>query len=120
MTEDTLYDRLGGDEGLEAVVGDFYERVLADDDLREYFDDTDMDALRDHQRAFLTMVTGGPTTYDGDDMRAAHAHLDLSAADFEAVAGHLDDALQSAGVSESDRAAVLSAVADLEDDVLNR
>ncbi|WP_423998976.1 group I truncated hemoglobin [Haloarcula salina] len=120
MTEDTLYDRLGGDEGLEAVVDDFYERVLADDDLRGYFDDTDVEALREHQRSFLSMVTGGPATYDGDDMRAAHAHLDLSAGDFEAVAGHLDDALRSAGVSAADRDAVLSAVSNLEDDVLNR
>jgi hemoglobin len=53
-------------------------------------------------------------------MREAHAHLDLDAADFAAVAGHLDDAIEAAGVAEDDRKAVLSAVADLEDDVLNR
>jgi hemoglobin len=117
---ETLYDRLGGADGIEAVVDDFYDRVLADDSLVEYFEDTDMDELRDHQREFVTMVTGGPHDYTGADMREAHAHLDLDAADFAAVAGHLDDALDAAGVDEEDRKAVLSAVADLEDDVLNR
>ncbi|WP_324757215.1 group I truncated hemoglobin [Haloarcula sp. GH36] len=117
---ETLYDRLGGADGIEAVVEDFYDRVLDDDSLVEYFEDTDMAELREHQREFITMVTGGPTEYDGADMRTAHAHLDLDGADFAAVAGHLDDALAAAGAADGDREAVLSAVADLEDDVLNR
>ena len=117
---ETLYERLGGAEGVETVVDDFYDRVLDDESLVEYFEDTEMADLREHQREFITMVTGGPTEYDGADMRTAHAHLDLDDADFVAVAGHLDDALAAAGVVDEDRGAVMAAVADLEDDVLNR
>jgi len=117
---ETLYDRLGGEAGVEAVVEDFYERVLSDDSLVEYFESIEMDDLRAHQREFITMVTDGPSDYDGPDMRTAHAHLDLTDQDFAAVAGHLDEALRAAGVADEDREAVMSAVADLEDDVLNR
>jgi hemoglobin len=117
---ETLYDRLGGSDGIETVVEEFYDRVLADESLAHFFEATDTDALRDHQRAFLTMVAGGPDEYDGPDMRTAHRHLDIGEADFEKVAKHLDDALRSSGVADEDREAVMKEVAGLEDAVLNR
>ena len=117
---ETLYDRLAADGGIEPVVDDFYDRVLADEALVAYFDDTDMDELRDHQRDFLAMVTGGPTEYDGADMRTAHAHLSLDGNDFAAIAGHLDRALEANGVAEADREAVLEAVVGYQDEILNR
>lgn len=115
-----LYDRLGGSDGIDAVVEEFYDRVLADESINHHFEGVDMAELRDHQRAFLTMVTGGPAACDGADMGQAHAHLAITEAGFAAVAGHLDDALRACGVADSDREAVLSEVADLEDAVLNR
>ena len=117
---ETLYDRLGGSDGIDAVVEEFYDRVLADESLAHFFEDTDTDALRDHQRAFLTMVAGGPDEYDGPDMRAAHGHLDIGESDFEKVATHLDDALRAKGVPDQEREAVMAEVAGLEDDVLDR
>ena len=115
-----LYERLGGEEGIERVVDEFYDRVLDDESIQHHFEGTDTDALREHQRAFLTMVSGGPEEYDGTDMREAHAHLAISEADFATVADHLDSALRACDVDEADREAVLSEVAALEDAVLNR
>lgn len=116
----TLYERLGGEDGIEAAVDEFYDRVLSDESLQHYFEGTDTDDLREHQRAFLTVVVGGPAEYDGDDMRRAHAHLAISEADFVAVADHLEDALRVEGVEEEDREQVLSEVLALEGAVLNR
>ncbi|MBX0324584.1 group 1 truncated hemoglobin [Halomicroarcula sp. F13] len=117
---ETLYDRLGGEAGIEAVVETFYDRVLADESLAQYFEDTDVEALREHQRQFLAAVTGGADSYDGQSMRAAHAHLDLTEDDFAAVAGHLDSALRAHDVDPSDREQVLTAVVDLETEILDR
>jgi hemoglobin len=116
----TLYERLGGGDAIEAVVDEFYEAVLADPQLAPYFEDVDVTRQRAHQTAFIAAVTGGPGTYDGDDMREAHAHLDLSAADFAAVAGHLNDALAECGVADDDRETVMSEVASLEPAILGR
>lgn len=66
------------------------------------------------------MVAGGPEEYDGDDMRAAHAHLPTTEAEFGAVAEHLDAVLREAGVADADREVVTTEVAGLEDAVLNR
>ncbi len=120
MSEETLYQRLGGEEAIAAVVDRFYERVLADDQLAHFFEDVDMDRLRAHQTQFISAVTGGPVQYTGDDMYEAHKHLDLTPADFAAVAGHLQASLEEFDLPEEDVEEVMGAVAKLEDDVLGR
>jgi hemoglobin len=119
-TDGTLYDRLGGRDGIEAVVETFYDRVLDDDRVNGHFEGMAMDDLRAHQAAFLTGVTGGPDEYDGREMRAAHAGLDLSESEFDVVADHLDRALAAHGVAEADREAVLAEVESLKPAVLGR
>jgi hemoglobin len=116
----TLHEDIGGEDAIAAVVDDFYDRVLADESLAPHFEGTSMDELRDHQRQFLGMVTGGPVEYSGADMRAAHRHLALSDDDFDAVAGHLDAALRDNGVADDHVAAILDEVESLRDDVLDR
>ncbi len=110
MTDTTLYDRLGGEEAIGAVVTEFYDRVLADERLEPYFEDTDMSQQRAHQTRFLSSVTGGPIQYDGDDMGTAHEGMGISHADYDAIAAHLDDALGEFDVADADRKAVLEAV----------
>jgi len=120
MSRGTLYERLGGREAIEAVVDEFYDRVLADESLVPYFEGTETDELRSHQAAFVAAVAGGPDSYDGASMREAHADLDLSPGEFAAVAGHLDDALAEFDVADEDREALLAEVATLEDAILDR
>lgn len=116
--DSTLYDRLGGQETIDAVVDEFYDRVLADPELEPYFQGTDTDALRRHQKEFVAHVAGGPVEYSGENMRAAHAHLDITGEAFDRVAEHLDASLQACGVDEADREVLLTAVADLRGDVV--
>ena len=117
--EETLYERLGGQDAIDAVVDEFYDRVLADDDLQSYFAETDTEELRDHQAAFLTYVTGGAEAYDGPGMDGAHEHLDVTPEAFARVAEHLDDSLCACGVDEPEREEVMTAVANLEDEVVS-
>src|SRR6056297_2047130 len=87
---ETLYHRLGGKEQISSIVDAFYERVLADDSVAQFFEDVDMAAQRAHQTQFLSAVAGGPVEYDGEEMRAAHEGLGLEPEHFEAIATHLD------------------------------
>lgn len=118
--EKTLYGKLGGKEQIETVVDEFYDRVLSDDSLVDFFEDMDMAAQRAHMTQFLSAVAGGPVEYSGDDMRAAHEGLGLEQEHFDAVARHLEDALRECGVPETQVEAVLSEVVALEDAVLCR
>ncbi|ELZ81483.1 group 1 truncated hemoglobin [Haloferax larsenii] len=120
MQDQSLYSEIGGHEAVDAVVSDFYDRVLADESVAHYFDDTDMAKQHAHQVQFISAVAGGPVEYDGEDMRDAHAHLGLTGDDFDAIANHLEVALRDNGVSESNRAAILDEVEALRAPILNQ
>lgn len=118
MTDSTLYEKLGGQEAIDAVVDRFYERVLSDDRLAGFFDDTDVQELRAHQAAFLTYVTGGTDDWEGRSMREAHADLGITDEDFDAVAVHLRETLAEFDVPDAHAETVMSAVADLRGEVV--
>lgn len=120
---DSLYDRIGGEAAVEAAVDIFYRKVLADPTISEFFDNTDMDEQRAKQKAFLSMVFGGPKEYSGKDMREAHAPLvekGLNDSHFDAVAGHLDATLRELNVPDDLIGEVMAIAGSTRDDVLNR
>ena len=103
------------------IVDLFYKKVLTDDSISQFFDDSDMDAQRAKQKSFLTMVFGGPNEYTGEDMRTAHAPLvakGLNEDHFNAVAGHLQATLQELGLSDDLVNQVMTIAASTHDDVL--
>lgn len=114
----TLYDRLGGEDAIAAVVDEFYERMIADERVAHFFEDVDMQRQRAHQTQFLSAVTGGPVEYTGQEMAAAHDHLDIDRDEFDVVAMHLAETLEAFDVDEDDRAAVLAEVESYEDAVV--
>ncbi len=70
-----MVERIGGNPAVESAVEEFYARVLAERQLKQFFRDVDMDELKRQQRAFLTQALGGPARYRGPDIKSAHAHL---------------------------------------------
>lgn len=76
MTEETLYDAIGGRETVRKLVEAFYPRVYADPDLSPIFPD-DMSQIMKKQEMFLTQFLGGPPLYSevyGPPMMR-HRHL---------------------------------------------
>jgi hemoglobin len=71
----TLFEKLGGAAAVDVAVDRFYERVLQDDRIKHFFEYTDMQKQRTHQKAFLTYAFGGTDKYDGRYMREAHKDL---------------------------------------------
>jgi hemoglobin len=75
------------------------------------------------QKAFLTMVFGGPVEYTGKDMREGHAHLvqrGLDDSHFNAVIELLGDSLREVGAPEELIARVAAIAESARKDVLNR
>ena len=117
----SLYESLGGEAAVNAAVDIFYRKVLTDDSISHFFDDTDMERQAAKQKAFLTYAFGGPNHYSGKDMRAAHAHLvlqGLNESHFNAVAGHLQSTLQELGAPPELIAQVMAIAGSTHDDVL--
>jgi hemoglobin len=114
-----LYDGLGGEAAIVAVVEKFYARVLADPMLAPFFANVEMSRLKRHQFAFLSQALGGPRRYSGVTMSKAHAHLRIEPRHFSAVAGHLVETLRELGVSEDLISEVGAAVTPLSREIVN-
>jgi hemoglobin len=97
----TLFDQIGGEDSIDRAVDSFYDRMLDDESLAEWFAGVDLDQLKEHQRAFLAVGLGGPEAYDGRSMRVAHAGLDITDAAYTTSMSHLSGALSALGVEPS-------------------
>jgi len=96
-TSVSLYDQIGGAEGIDSVIDCFYERVIADPLLAPVFAATPMERLRHMQKEFLAAALDGPQEYSGGELNAVHAGRGITAAHFAAFAGHLFEVLQESG-----------------------
>ncbi|MFD3704818.1 group 1 truncated hemoglobin [Nocardia sp. NPDC058658] len=115
----SIYEQIGGEAALVAVVDDLYERIMADEVLRGYFAEVDSDRIIKQQVAFFAEALGGPAGYTGKAMRAAHAGLGISQDDFDRVAGHLVAALTAAGVPDEVVCEIIGAVAALAGEIVS-
>jgi methyl-accepting chemotaxis protein len=115
----TLFERIGGIPAIKATVDLFYEKVLADPDLKPFFAETNLAWLKGRQNAFFIQALGGPAVYKGKDMKSAHEKLSITAADFGRVAGHLVASLAELKVPQALIDEVVDAVTPLADQIVN-
>jgi len=119
----SLYDQLGGQAAVDIAVDIFYRKVLTDDRVSSFFDGVDMDRQIAKQKAFLTMVLGGPSNYSGKDLRAGHAHLvkrGLNDSHVDVIIGLLGQTLGELGVAEPLIQQVAALAESTRNDVLSR
>jgi len=123
MSEQSLYDQIGGEAAVDAAVDIFYRKVLADDRINKYFEGVDMERQAAKQKAFLTVAFGGPNKYTGKDMRDAHAHLvakGLNDSHFDAVMEHIGATLTELNVPDELIAKAAAIAESTRNDVLGR
>jgi len=86
----SLFERLGGNEGITAIAGDVIDNHLANEAVANRFSESDVPALKHAAATFFITGTGGENVYEGKDMLSTHKGMNISAVEFMAV---LDDAL---------------------------
>jgi len=117
-----LYNRLGGYDAIAAVTDDLLGRLVADPQLGKFFvglNDTSKTRIRQHFVDFLCKATGGPCAYMGQDMKTAHAGMNISEADWAAAVRDLQATLDKFKVPARERGEVLSAVSSLKPDIVH-
>jgi hemoglobin len=122
MTQ-SLYEKLGGEPAVNAAVDIFYRKMLTDDRVSRFFEGVDMDRQAAKQKAFLTMVFGGPAEYSGKDMYEGHKHLikmGLNDSHVDVVIENLGATLTELGVANDLIQEVASIANSVRDDVLGR
>ena len=116
----SLYDRLGGQTGIEAITEAMLVRTADDPRIREDFAEADIVHLHASLSEHLCSLTGGPCTYRGRDMKAAHAGLGLTEADFNALVENLVDAMTERGIPLGTQNDLLAILAPMRGDVIRQ
>jgi hemoglobin len=89
---DSLYERLGGTEGITNIASDLVDIHMANPAIAPRFANSYPDKVKNGAATFFITGTGGPEVYEGKDMLATHKGMNISAHEFMAV---LDDALEA-------------------------
>lgn len=87
----SLYDRLGGVYAIAAVVDVFMDKLFVNDILNankaidEARKRVPAAGLKYRVTEMMCMATGGPCSYTGRDMKATHANLNITEAEWDAM-----------------------------------
>ena len=123
--EKTLYQRLGGEKAITAVVDEFVGRVAADTRINSYF----AAAAGDPQRlgSFkmklvdqICQASGGPCKYLGKDMKTAHRGMGITGDQFGELVDDLAGALDKFKVGEKEKGELLGALGPMKTDIVEK
>ncbi len=81
----TLYDDLGGEDGLRELTEKFIREIAADDKIRQRYAKTDISRFHRMMQEHLCEVTDGPCEYSGDNMKETHGGMNIQSSEFNAL-----------------------------------
>ena len=125
----SLYDRLGGDAAISAVVDDFVNTAAADPAVNftragvagaPKWDPTpeNVAILKKHLTEFIEVAAGGPQKYEGRPNKEVHAGMKITEAEFGAIAKDLSNSLDKFKVPQKEHDELMAAVAGTHDDIV--
>jgi hemoglobin len=116
--EKSLYERLGGQAAISAVVDEFAGIVLKDDRINKKFAKSDANRLVTNLKAFVCKATGGPCSYGGRDMKTSHKGMGTTEGEFNALVEDLVKALDKFKVPDREKNELLGALGPLKGDIV--
>ncbi|MFO0961186.1 MAG: group 1 truncated hemoglobin [Isosphaeraceae bacterium] len=116
----TLFERIGGAEFLDRLVGRFYDKVLDDPVLGPFFAHTSMAKLRMMQKEFLGAMLDGPMRYTGVGLSHAHANRGITLEHYRQFANLFLETLKEEGVAQGDIDQVLDRLNIYADDIRSK
>jgi len=102
MAEQTLFEKYGGFSAISRIVLDFYDRLLDNDEIGPFFDNTEMGKLVDHQTKFIASLLGGPSSYTDEQLTQLHKHLDIKDEHMDQMITELVGTLKDHGITNED------------------
>lgn len=116
---DALYRQLGGQPGLVKLMDDFVPRLVADPRMNPFFKDTDQKHLKAQLVAQFCEVSGGPCRRVGPDMKKAHAGMDITKSNFNALVEVLQQSMNAQGIAFGAQNRLLAQLAPMHREIIN-
>lgn len=117
-TQGALYDDLGGQAGIEKLVGRFIFEIGNDALIRPYFEETDLDRFHEKLTEQICEVSGGPCRYSGDSMVDSHRNMGVTEAHFNQTVDLLIRAMEAEDIPHRVQNRLLAVLAPLREDII--
>lgn len=116
---DTLFDRLGGHNGITRITRELMRNHLANPLVKTRYENSE-DLARVERRVveFFCAGAGGPQTYSGQDMLTTHRGMNISEQEFITVVDDAMAALETCGIEAPVRNEVLAILWSLKAEVI--
>lgn len=115
----SLYQRLGRVEGIGRIVDDVMRAHLANPLIRTRFEHAkDLDRARRMAVEFFCAGSGGPETYTGLDLAAAHAGMNVTEQEYMAAMDDIVSALEKNDIDPATRGEVVAILYSLKGGVM--
>jgi len=121
MDQKSLYDRLGGYDGITAFTNDLLSRLQPDSQLGRFWENRGDDGLEREKQLlidYLCSETGGPIYYTGRDMKLSHKGMKISDSDWSVFLGHAGATMAALEVPKQECDEVVAFVLSLKDDLV--
>ena len=121
MNQRSLYERLGGYDGMTAFANDLLPRLQADSQLGRFWQNRGDDGIaREIQLLvdYLCSSAGGPMYYTGRDMKTSHEGMKISESDWSIFLQHAGATLEALKVPKQECDEVVAFVLGLKEDIV--
>jgi hemoglobin len=117
----TLYERLGGQDAIKAVVKDFVEENVAKDTrINARFANSDIPHLEQMLTEQICAGTGGPCKYTGKNMKEAHTGMKITEDEFNALVEDLKKSLDKFKVPAQEQQDLLGVLGPMKPDIVGQ
>ncbi|MGB5623944.1 MAG: group 1 truncated hemoglobin [Gammaproteobacteria bacterium] len=121
MSQQSLYDRLGGYDGITAFADDLLPRLRGDGQLGRFWEHRGDDGIAREKQLlidYLCANAGGPVYYTGRDMKLSHEGMRISESDWSVFLQHAGATMEALQVPKQECDEVVAFVLSLEDDMV--
>ena len=113
-----LYERLGGETAISAVIDDFVTRCAADTRINKKFAKSNIDRLKVHLKQQVCAASGGPCKYTGENMKRSHTNMGVTEGEFNALVEDLVATLDKFKVPKAEKDELLGVLGPLKGEIV--
>ncbi|MEY8195501.1 MAG: group 1 truncated hemoglobin [Cycloclasticus sp.] len=121
MNQQSLYERLGGYEGITTFVEDLLPRLQGDSQLGRFWQNRGDDGIAREKQLlvdFLCSSAGGPMYYTGRDMKPSHKGMKIDEHDWSIFMGHAGATMQALKIPKQECDDIVEFVLSTKDDIV--
>lgn len=121
----SLFERLGGVEGITLIVDDVIEAHMNNPEIKDIFipykeQPERLASIRQHTIDFFSAGSGGPVEYKGRDMSSTHKGMNINAHQYMCVMDNILSVLDEHEIDEESRKDVLAILWSLKDTIMHK